>query len=360
MHAQGLMRTIFMFLLICSALTLHAQGHFYYAPVMSDSAIRVNHITEINIFTTRMRPNSKSYHFRRILYYDRDGKNVFQATVYDTLKQQQIWYSGAHVFGANLKQPAVSSYHDYNDYGTIITDFNADSKPVVKRYFNKKGKLSRAYHYIYADSLLMRQNCYNKRNHLSSYYNYEYRDGKLFSSAFYSGSGKLKKYWNYACDDAGKAVSKQKDTFSICTTSKLNADGSRVVTTQSFDYRGEPVRYVQHFDPRNRVIKHLTYYGKNEILGFREDLVFKGSLHVSSYRMHADRQGKKMYSITKFYNGEGMIQSQHDSDFRKKNTSVEVFTFEYNTEGLISLKSGTRNGKFSGSERYVYRFRREE
>lgn len=353
------MKILFTGLLTFSCISVRAQSSYFYPPLMSDSAIRAHGISEVNIMLTKARKKS-AYHYRRVLYYDEYGHNVFQASIYDTLKQNRIWHATTVLYTGTGNRSSMSVYLEGRDAGSRITDHNAEGRYTANRFYGRRGNLTRSTEYTYEDSMLVKMSMYNRRHRLQSYYVYTCQNRKTLSSALYDRKGRLKRYWDYTCDDAGASFSKSPDTLKICTVKSYRADGSVVTTTHSFDFSGAPVRHISITDSMNRLIQYVYVYGLNEVTGYRHDYSYTGSRLSGEYILYADKKGKRLFASRKKYDLNGRLETQNDSDFRSPKPKMESFAFTYNEKGLLSSKTGTCNGKFCSSEYYTYRFRRKD
>jgi hypothetical protein len=322
---------------------------------MKDSVVLAKGISELNMTETRIY-KGKTSTILHTIQYNRQATNIYEARFEDTIKLSKIKsiYNNVYNDGKNIANSNVWYKYDQNKYST----FNALNQLEWTYYFDQNGKNFSAYHYQYADSLCLRLDCYKKNQKLKSYYLYSYAPNKKMQhSALYDRNDKLIRYWDYNCDDEGTVSKTKSDTLKICTEKKYMADGTVISTTNSFDYKGDPIKYVEYHNAQKQLIRYFIYRGKDDLLTYQVKNSFIGNKLATQYIWNADKKGKALSSFNYSYNAQGSLLSQRDSFFNGSKLKTNTYKFTYNSNDLLSSKSGyDHNGKLFSMVNYRYKY----
>lgn len=345
---------------ICFQNKANAQTDFYVnnGP-MEDSLVRSAGVAQLDIYTVYKSKKSEST-TRRTYLYNTDGRQIFNVSIADTLRQKKLNYSIHNVYAGSGKQGSVYHYGESRYHYLRLTDYTATGKAAGYRYYNQAGRLSAYSRYTYSDSNLSRISNYRRNGKLRTYYAYTYEGKKVLKYGLYNKKGKLVRLWDYTCTDNARAAKPGKDTVKICTEKSYRADGTVLITTSSFNFRGEPVKYVELQDSLKKRLSYAIYTGKDEILTHRQTMTYSGNALTGMYQWNADRKGKPFYAMVKTYNGSGRVSSETDTMFQYKTPKVLAYTFRFDANGMLSEKTGLVNGRIKTIEYYRYRYYKKD
>lgn len=322
---------------------------------VKDSMIKVNSVSEIN-FNEVWIGKRKSSTYKKILYYDRNGKYTNYILIEDSLKMKRVMRTINTLFTVENSFGSYGTETWYGSSSMRITDFRDSENQNVSYYFKHNGKLSSAQEFLYKDSFLSRVNYYNGKYKLKKYYSYTYSaNKKIKTHALYTSKGKLIQLWDYNCDEAGTPIKTSKDTSKYCSIKSYAGDGTIITTTSTFTSKGVPVKYVVYQNASNQLIKYLIYSGKDQILTYQTIYTYENGIQTMYYKKTSD--GKNLsYSTHILYSSQGFILSQSDSTFNGKKIEVNKYQFTYNAKGLPITKMGYRDGVLMYSAYFRYRF----
>lgn len=347
------------FLMLSSLHIANAQNDFGNNGPLDDSLVRNAGIAQLDIYTVYKSKRSESTG-RRTYLYNPEGRQIFNVSVADTLKQKKLSYSVHNVHAGGGKQGSVYHYGERRYHYLRLTDFTPEGKVASYRYYNQSGRLSTFSKYTYKDSALSRISNYKRNGKLRTYYAYTYEGKKLLKYGLYNRKGKLVRLWDYTCTDNAKGVKPTKDTVKICTEKSYRADGTVLITTSSFNFRGEPVKYVELQDSLKKRLSFTVYTGKDEILTQRQILTYTGNTLTGMYQWNGDRKGKPFYAMVRTINSRGQITSETDTLFQYKTPKVLAYTFKFDSNGMMSEKNGLLNGRIKTIEYFRYRYYKKD
>lgn len=322
---------------------------------VKDSMIKVNSISEIN-YNEVWIGKRKSSTYKKILYFDRNGKNTNYILIEDSLKLKRIMRTVNTLYTVESTFGSYGTETWYSSSDMRITDFTDNGNLNGWYNFNRNGKLSSAQEYVYKDSFLSRIDYYNGKHKLKKYYLYTYAPNKKIKThALYTYKGKLIQLWDYNCNEVGTPVKTSKDTSKYCSIKSYAGDGTIITTTSTFTSKGVPVKYVVYHNASNQLIKYLIYSGKDQILTYQTIYTYENGIQTMYYKKTSD--GKNLgHSTHILYSSQGFILSQSDSTFNGKKIEAIKYQFTYNAKGLPITKMGYRDGVLMYSAYFRYRY----